>query len=143
MAQMIVNLGAKAIMNAELNNVRPAGGTTLYLGLYTNAHTPASTDTMTQITEATGGGYARLPLTNGSWTLAFTGSIWTATYATQTFVCTGPLTTNTSAIGYFIVDADGVLRTEEAFATPFIPFNNGDSKAVVPTTQGSHGTPAA
>jgi hypothetical protein len=143
MAQMITNLGAKAIMNAELNNVRPAGGTTLYLGLYTNSHTPASTDTMTQITEATGGGYARLPLTNGSWTYSSPGGIGTWTYATQTFVFTGPLTTNITVQGYFIVDADGVLRTSEAVASPFTPFNNSDSQPIVPVIANSHGTPIA
>ena len=142
MAQMIVNLGAKAIANAYLNNAWPAGGKNLTLRLYTNTHTLASTDATAQLTEATGGGYAGIALTNGSWTLAFTGSIWTATYTQQTFTLTGPLTTNPNAIGYYITDADGVVITEEAFAVAFSPFNNGDAKPVTPTIQFSHGTPA-
>ena len=136
---MFVNGGANAVLTRALNS----GIGNLTLRLYTNSHTLASTDAAAQLTEATGGGYAAIPLTDGSWSLAFTGSIWTATYAQQTFTCTGPFTTNFTAYGYYITDGSGVVWNEEIFATPFVPFNNGDAKPVTPRIQLSHGTPAA
>jgi len=139
MAQMFVNLGANAVLGRALNS--SIGNLTLRL--YTNSHTLASTDAAAQLTEATGGGYSAITLTDGSWTIAFTGSIYTATYAQQTFTCTGPFTTNQTAYGYYITDGAGVVWPEEAFATAFTPFKNGDAKPLTTKIQLSHGTPAA
>lgn len=137
MAMMIVNTGAQKILQLLLNNP----GINLTLRLYTNSHTPASTDTM--FTEATGGGYSPISLAKSNWTIAQASSIWTATFAQQTFTVTGPLTTNPTAYGYYVTDADGAVWGEESFATAWTPFNNGDSKKVTPKIQASHGAPAA
>ena len=69
---------------------------TLELGLFTDA-APGETITEATISEPTGGGYARINLTDASWSV--TGGV--ASFAQQTFTCTG---TDYSAnvYGYFI-----------------------------------------
>ena len=42
---------------------------TLYLGIYKNATEPALADGLSGLTEPSGSGYARIPLTRGSWIL--------------------------------------------------------------------------
>lgn len=55
-------------------------GTSLQLGLFTNASVSEAT-ALAAITEPSGTGYARIPLTNASWT----GAADTRSYAKQTF----------------------------------------------------------
>lgn len=68
----------------------------LELGLFTNV-SPAETITEAALTEPTGGGYARINLTDGSWT----GAADTRAYAVQTFTPSGADYTG-SVQGYFI-----------------------------------------
>jgi len=77
---------------------------TLELGLFTDA-APGETITEATIAEPTGGGYARIVLTDASWSV--TGD--TADYAQQTFTCTG---TDYSAnvYGYFIASVGTTQR---------------------------------
>ena len=74
---------------------------TLELGLFTNV-TPAETITEATITEPTGTGYARITLTDASWSV--TGGV--ASYAQQTF--TGGAGGWTGSVqGYFIASVSG------------------------------------
>lgn len=143
MAMMFTNLGIQALLNRGIKGSFPNGGDDFALRLYTNTHTLASTDTSAQLTEAAGGDYAAKTLAASGFTIAFTGSIYTASFAVQSFVFSGPLTTNPNCVGYYITDANGTVWIEEAFASSFSPFNNGDALPIVPTIQGSHGTPVA
>lgn len=59
--------GEANIGNIYLRN--QAHNANLFLGLYTNGTQPGEADTMTQITEASGGGYARIALPPADWTL--------------------------------------------------------------------------
>lgn len=68
----------------------------LELGLFTNV-APDETITEATITEPTGGGYARITLTDASWT----GTADVRSYAQQTFTATGSAFTG-SIQGYFI-----------------------------------------
>jgi hypothetical protein len=54
---------------------------TLYLGIYKNSTEPALADGLSALTEPSGSGYARIPLTRGLWTII--GGL--ATYASQRF----------------------------------------------------------
>ena len=79
-------------------------GSDLELGLFTDA-APGETITAATIAEPTGGGYARIVLTDASWNV--TGAV--ASYAQQTFTVTG---TDYSAdvVGYFIVSSGTAAR---------------------------------
>lgn len=86
----------EALVADLLVNVTTDRGTDLELGLFTNV-TPGETITEATLTEPTGTGYARITLTDGS----FTGSADTKSYAQQTF--TGGSGGWTGSIqGYFI-----------------------------------------
>jgi len=102
----------------------------LELGLFTNA-TPGETITQATITEPTGGGYARIDLTDASWSIV--GD--TASYAQQTFTCTG---TDYSALvyGYFIsskaaAGTKRLLYVEIDAAGPY-DINVGDTYKITP-----------
>lgn len=81
------------LIHQRIHADRDAG---LELGLFTNA-APDETITEATITEPTGGGYARIDLTDASWDV--TGAL--ASYAQQTFTATGGAMTG-SIQGYFI-----------------------------------------
>ena len=145
MAMIFEDQGCTQVWKAYFNNVWAAGGKNLTLKLFVNNVTPSSTgaDTAATFTEATGGGYAALTLTNGSWTVSTNAGIVQAAYAQQQFLFTGPLTTNPTIYGYFVVDADGNLVFAERAAATFTPAANGDYYDVTPIVQISHGTPVA
>ena len=140
--QVFNNAGIAQVLQAYFNNTFPANKN-LTLKLFCNNITPADTDTTATYTEATGGGYAAITLTNGSWTVSNVGGIEQAAYALQTFTFTGPLTTNTTIYGYYIIDAavSPNVVTAQLLNAPFTPVNNGDKQQVTPIVQGSHGVP--
>lgn len=142
MALTLVDVGADEFLKVYFNNDRPAGGNNHTLKLFTNDVTPADTDVAGTYTEATGGGYAALPLTNGSWTVTVGNDPSDAVYAQQTFTFTGALTTNPTVYGYFVVDADGTLVWAERLTAAFTPANNGDNIKITPKFQMSKGTPS-
>jgi len=75
-------------------------GTALELGLMTNVG-PVESIVLADITEPTGGGYARIPLVDATWTNATAGGITTSVYPQQTFTVSG--TNYTGAVtGYFV-----------------------------------------
>lgn len=142
MALVLADIGADEFLKVYFNDDRPAGGNNLTLKLFATNVTPADTDTAATYTEANGGGYAAKTLTNGSWTVTTGNDPSDAVYAEQTFTFTGPLTTNTTVYGYYVVDADNTLVWAEKFATSFTPANNGDQLKLTPKFQLSKGTPS-
>jgi len=139
MALVLTDLGADEILKTYFNNTHPAGGNNLTLRLFVTNVTPAQTG-VTYV-EATGGGYAAITLTNGSWTITPANDPSDAVYVQQTFTFTGPLTTNGTVYGYYITDADDTIIYAEAI-TPFEPLSNGDNIKITPKFQLSSGTPA-
>lgn len=141
MALVLADVGADIWLKGFFNNVWAAGGRNLTLKLFCNDITPADTDVASTYVEAVGGGYVSKTLTNGSWTVTVANDPSDALYAEQIYTFTGPLTTNPTVYGYFVVDADGVLVWPEKFGTSFTPANNGDQIKITPKFQLSKGTP--
>jgi len=139
MAIVLTDVGADEILKTYFNNTRPTGGNNLTLRLFATNVTPAQTG-VTYV-EATGGGYAAKTLTNGSWTVDTVNDPSDAVYAQQTFIFTGPLTTNATLYGYYVTDADNTVIYAETF-TPFEPLDNGDNIKITLNFQLSSGTPA-
>ena len=138
--------GASQILTSYFNNTLPSNKN-LQLKLFCNNITPSDTDTTSTYTECSGGGYTTggAVLTNGSWTVSASGDIEQAAYAQQTFTFTGPLTTNTTIYGYYIVDNAGTPNViyVQLLNAPMTPVNNGDALKITPIFQLSHGTPAS
>lgn len=103
----------------------------LLLKLYTNNITPAKDDTAASYAEASGFGYAPIPLSGVLWGQAAFGSI---TYAQQIFTFTGALG---NVYGYYMVQlSSGLLMYAERFNTgPFLIANSGDKIELIPTIQ--------
>lgn len=115
-------------------------GGALTLKLFATNVAPADTDVAGTYTVASGGGYANKTLLAASWAESNVGGIEQVAYADQVFTFTGPLTTNPTIYGYYVVDGAGTLIYSEA-GTPFTPANNGDTYTVKPKFQFSKGTP--
>lgn len=80
MAGFLPDEGETLIANAVFKNADVDRGTGLELLLFTNS-APGETITAATLTEPTGTGYARIQLTDGSWSVS--GDV--ASYALQTF----------------------------------------------------------
>lgn len=143
MPLILTDLGADQILKAYFNNDWQASKN-LKLCLFTNDYTPVDTTVKANLTEAVGGGYAQITLTNGSWTVTPANDPSDAVYAQQTFTFTGPLTGNPTIYGYYILDnnGSGEVMWAEKFGTPFTPANNGDTIKITPKVQLSKGTPS-
>lgn len=99
--------------------------------LFTNAITPAETDTAGSYTEASGGGYASKTLAGASWTIT-AGTPTVASFAQQDWTFTGALSGSATVRGYYatrVTDADLILA--ETF-TAFQPAANGDKILLTP-----------
>ena len=138
MALVTADVGAVTQLDRALND---AAVTNLTLKLFVNDKTPADTDIATDYTVAVGGGYVDKTLTAGSWVCSIATNIAQAAYAQQEWVFTGPLTTNLTIYGYYIVDGSAVLQWAERLDTPFTPNINGDTLRVTPIYKLSKGTP--
>lgn len=100
----------------------------LELGLFTNV-APGETITHSSLTEPTGTGYARISLTDASWT----GSADARAYAQQTF--TGGAGGWTGSIqGYFICTKGATKRILAIEVDPNGPYtiNSGDTYKITP-----------
>lgn len=97
----------------------------LTLRLYTAPLSLQVTDVFATFVEASGGGYAAIPLNSLSWTVT-PGSPSVALYsAFQVFTFTGPVTVPEGIRGYYLTNASNVVRyAEQLFAdgSAFVPF---------------------
>lgn len=138
---MLTDQGALLILGAYFNKTNPVIPD-LTLKLFVNNIVPTDATITADLVEAVGGGYVAKTLTAGLWTPYIDLGISQVSYETQNFAFTGPLTTNTTIYGYYIVDADGVLLVAEVAAAPFAPVVVGDSVGITPVHKLSKGTPA-
>lgn len=111
-------------------------GSSLQLGLFTNSSGLSASSVLADITEPTGGGYARITLTDASWTVDANGL---AEYVKQTFVASGtpfnlPIygffiaTTGTSPklLHFQVESGPATVSVNESYSvTPKIDFNAG------------------
>lgn len=141
MSLILADVGAEAFLKARLNNVWPASKD-LTLKLFTNDITPLDGHTAADYTEATGGGYVPKTLTAGNWTISTVSGIPQAAYIEQVFTFTGPLTTNPTVFGYYVVDADDVLQWAERLSGEVTPVASGNHIDITPVFQASKGTPS-
>jgi len=144
MALVVSDLGADQILKAYFNNSWPASKH-LKLRLFTNNFTPVDTTVLGGYTEATGGGYAAISLSNGSWTITPANDPSDAVYAEQTFTFTGTIGGSGIVYGYYLEDNDGstgVAVWGELLPVPYTPASNGDTLKITPKFQASKGTPA-
>lgn len=128
MAGILPNEGEHLVANLIFNNADADRGTDLELGLFTNTSV-SETTAAADLTEPTGGGYARKTLTDGSWTVTAD----TASYAAQTFTATGGAYTG-AVKGYFIVTkgtTPRIIAIEVDASSPYT-LNDGDSYSVTP-----------
>jgi hypothetical protein len=102
---------------------------TLELGLFTDA-SPGETITEATITEPGGGSYARITLTDASWSVA----AGVASYAQQTFTATGSDYTGSTVQGYFIASVGTTQRllVVEVDASGPYDINQDDTYKITP-----------
>ena len=89
-----MNEGEKRVLDILFGSTPPDG--TLYLGLIKNLTEPGEDASLSELTEPSGFGYARKPLTRGQWTIADD----IAVYEEQVFLAVGGDWGNIT--GYFI-----------------------------------------
>ncbi len=121
MAGFIPNDGENLIATLIFKGADANRGSSLALGLFTNASV-SETTALGAITEPTGGSYARKTLADASWTI--TNDV--ASYALQTFTATGSAYTG-SIYGYFIATTGTtpkLLALEVDAAGPYTMLEN-------------------
>lgn len=128
MAGFLPDEGEALIGNLVLKNTDVDRGTDLELMLFTNV-APGETITEATLTEPTGTGYARINLTDATWT----GSGDTRSYAQQTFTAGAGGWTG-SVQGYAIVTKGTTPRIVAIEVDPSGPytFNQNDTYDVTP-----------
>ena len=128
MAGFTPNEGETLIANLIFANADVDRGTNLELLLFTNSE-PGETITAATLTEPTGTGYARIALTDGTWTVI--GD--TASYPLQTFT-TGAGGWTGTVQGYAIVSTGSTPRIVTIEVDPSGPytFNENDTYDVTP-----------
>jgi hypothetical protein len=127
-AILVPNAGEVIALNYLTNKQAPEN---LVYRLFTNAVTPAETDTSGTYTEASGGGYAAITLAGAAWTVTG-GAPSSASTAQQTWTFTGALTGNATVRGYYVTRlTTGDLVLAEA-QTNFQPTTNGDLIRLTP-----------
>ena len=128
MAGFCPDEGEALIASWTFGNITTDKGTNMELGLFTNA-APGETITEATITEPTGTGYARIALTDGSWT----GAADTRSYAQQTFTA-GAGGWSGSVQGYFISSNGTTARIVviEVDSNGPYTFAEGDTYKITP-----------
>jgi len=131
MAGFPPNEGKNLTLNVLFKKITTDLGTDMELGLFTNASVTEAT-AATDLTEPTGGGYARKTLTDASWSITAD----TASYAQQTFTASGSAYTGTVK-GYFIVTKGVTPRIIAIEVDSNAPYTiaDGDSYAVTPVVK--------
>ena len=122
--------GATLFSNMAFKGADANRGSSLQLGLFTNASGLTSATVLASITEPTGGAYARITLADASWSV----SAGIASYALQTFTATGSGYTGT-IYGYFIASTGTTPKLLALEIDPSGSFNMaiGDTYAVTPS----------
>lgn len=123
----VPNEGESRMLEYIVNKVAPEN---LVLRLFGNNFTPGENDNTASLTEISGGGYASKTLVGASWSVA-NGNNAIATYATQSFVFTGPTTPN-AVYGYYITTSNRLMLVERFADGPYPINNNNDSISVTP-----------
>jgi len=128
MAGILPNEGEHMVANLLFKNADVDRGTDLELGLFTNNSIGEST-VETGVTEPSGGGYARITLTDANWIVTND----TADYPSQTFTAVGTDFTG-SIYGYFIATTGTTPRLIAIENDPGGPYTItvGGSIAVAP-----------
>lgn len=131
MAGFVPDEGEALIANMVFKRVLTDRDADLELGLFTNS-SPGETITEATLTEPSGTGYARIDLTDASWT----GSTDTRAYAEQTF--TGGSGGWTGSVqGYFIATKSSggtqrIVAIEVDSSGPYT-INEDDTYAITPS----------
>jgi len=134
--------GATQIGKSYFRKQNPVAGNNLRLRLFANNHTPTDDDLVSDYTEAVGGGYLEKTLLPENFTVSKVNGIVQVAYnAPQSFVFTGPLTTNSDIYGAYLVDDDGEYIGAELAPATYTPTVNGSMYAVNVVIQISKGTP--
>lgn len=140
MAGILTDAGAEVILKRYFKGTSPVGGTNLTVKLFTNDITPTEASVAGDFTEAVGGGYTANAITEASAAVSVVTGVAQTVFTDLSFVFTGPLTTNPSVYGYFVVDADGVLIWADRATGPYTPASDGDLFVVRPTFKLNTGT---
>lgn len=101
----------------------------LTLRLFVNDHKPGRRDTPALYREASGYGYAPIPLHPEQWKISETDEQVRAAYPWQSFVFDGRLG---SVWGYYVTHGDKVLWAQRFTDPPHIVKNDGDRIEVEP-----------
>lgn len=134
---MLTDAGAVAILTKYFQT-----GTDHVLHLFCTDVTPVDTDVLATYTPAAGGGYASKTLTAANFVVSVVADIAQVVYAEQSFIFTGPLTTNGTVYGYYVTDASATVIYSERLDSPFTPTINGDTLSITLKFQLSKGVPA-
>lgn len=128
MAVAFTNEAETIALKNFLNVLAPENIT---IKLYSNNKTPGHTDTVSDYTEVSGGGYAAVTLTSSNWSVS-AGDPSQAQYPQITFAFTGSAG---SVYGYYAVGAtSGKLLWADQFPnSPINIANNGDQIKVTIT----------
>ena len=115
MSLLAPEVGLAAVLNFTVNQ-------TLHIHLFSNDHTPVSGDTVSSLTEVSGGGYAVENLTFANWTVGG-GAPAVAIYNSFiTWTFTGATDAPGTIYGYYITTSDDLtLLWEERFSSVFTP----------------------
>ena len=127
MALVVGNTAEVIMLDYILNRDAPED---LVIRLYSNDQTPVEADVIGDYTEVTGGGYASVALTSGSWSIT-PGDPSVADYPQVTWTFTGSVG---NVYGYYVNrTTGGELMWAERFTNgPFNIQNNGDEIRVTP-----------
>ena len=140
MALILTDVGAQVLLTKAFNVSKD-----LTLRLFANDFTPTDASVQADFTEAAGGGYNAIPLTNDA-IISLVGTapnaIAQAAYSQVSFNFTGALTTNGTVYGYYVTNAAGQVLFAEKAASSYTPANNGDALLLTPVFKLSSGTPS-
>lgn len=114
---IVPNEGEDHMLDFYLNQTATDRGTNLQLGLFTNT-TIGETTTHAAITEPTGGNYARITLTDGSWAQSVQGRL---DYPQQQFAPNGAY--SAPVYGYFVCSNGTTKRLVIAEIDPNGPYS--------------------
>jgi hypothetical protein len=139
MAGLLTDAGATYILGAAFGATSKLTSFTLQLcTIMTTISDADTTSTHTVIPNAEAG-YADITLDNDA-TVSSVGGIPTLVWERQSFVFSGPLTTNPNVVGYQIKSGTTLIAVEK-FDNVFTPELADDELKIIPTIRMGNGTP--